>query len=215
MRRTRIQPECVIREGMAPDCILSLADERAISLIVMGTHGRRGMDRLMLGSVTEKVLREAGCPVLAVHNPSHNFSLATARDAIELRRILFCTDLSDYSNRAFDYALSLVAAYNSELTLVHVLEDIPRLTGEKDRIAKAKEDLDKLIPAQAKTGHRIAATVRIGRASKEITQLACEMHADLVIMAVRRRNALDLALFGSTIYRVIQLGICPVLAVHL
>jgi nucleotide-binding universal stress UspA family protein len=57
--------------------------------------------------------------------------------------------------------------------------------------------------------------VRIGRAYKEIIQLACEKDADLVIMAVRGRNALDLAVFGSTTYRVIQLGTCPVLAVHL
>jgi len=181
----------------------------------MGTHGRRGFDRLMLGSVTEKVLRAAHCPVLAVRNPSRTFvASATARDAIKLRRILFCTDFSDYSNRALDYALSLAAEYNSELTFVHVLEDIPKST-RVEETAKANEDLDKLIPAQAKKSYRIATTVRIGRAYKEIIQLACEKDADLVIMAVRGHNALDLAVFGSTTYRVIQLGTCPVLAVHL
>ena len=56
--------------------------------------------------------------------------------------------------------------------------------------------------------------MRVGRAYKEIIQLASEKDADLVIMAVRGRNALDLAVFGSTIYRVIQLGTCPVLATH-
>jgi len=211
-----IHPECVIREGIATDCILSFADEQAVSLIVMGTHGRRGFDRLTLGSVTEKVLRVAHCPVLAVREPSRTFvASATARAAIELRRILLCTDFSDYSNRALDYALSLVAEYNSELTLVHVLEDIPKSTRVKETVAKANEDLDKLIPAEAKKNHRIATTVRIGRAYKEIIQLACEKDADLVIMAVRGRNVLDLAVFGSTTYRVIQLGTCPVLAVHL
>lgn len=210
-----IYPECVIRVGMAADCILSLADEQTTSLIVMGTHGRRGFDRLMLGSVTEKVLRNAHCPVLAVRTPSRNFiASATAQDAIKLRRILFCTDFSDYSNRALDYALSLVAEYNCELTLVHVLEDLPKPTRMKQTIAKANEDLDKLIPAQAKKSYRIATTVRVGRAYKEIIQLASEKDADLVIMAVRGRNALDLAVFGSTIYRVIQLGTCPVLAIH-
>jgi len=84
----------------------------------------------------------------------------------------------------------------------------------KQTIAKANEDLDKLIPAQAKKSYRIATTARVGRAYKAIIQLASEKGAEVVITAVRGRNALDLAVFGSTIYRVIQLGTCPVLAIH-
>ena len=211
-----VRPETVIREGLATDSILSLADEQKISLIVMGTHGRRGFDRLMLGSVTERVLREAHCPVLAVRKPPRNFvASATAGHSIELRRILFCTDFSDYSNQALDYALSLAAEHNSDLTLVHVLEDIPKSTRVKETIAKANEVLGRLIPPEAKKSHRIVTTVRTGRAYQEIVQLASEMDADLVIVAVRGRNALDLVVFGSTTYRVIQLGTFPVLAVHL
>lgn len=211
-----VRPERVIREGLATDGILSLADEQTISLIVMGTHGRRGFDRLMLGSVTERVLREAHCPVLAVREPPRNFvASATARHSIELRRILFCTDFSDYSNQAVDYALSLAAEHNSELTLLHVLEDTPESARVKEKIAKANEVLRKLLPPEAHKRYRIATTVRIGRAYQEIVQLASEMDADLVIAAVRGRNALDLVVFGSTTYRVIQLGTFPVLAVHL
>ncbi len=94
------------------------------------------------------------------------------------------------------------------------LEDLPKPTRIKQTIAKTNEDLDKLIPAQAKKSYRIATTLRVGRAYKEIIQLASERDADLVIMAVRGRNASDLAVFGSTIYRVSQLGSCPVLAIH-
>lgn len=216
--RIGVHPECVISEGgFAKDCILSFAQEQKVGLIVTGTHGRRGFDRLMLGSVAETVLRKADCPVLAVHKLSRSMvPSAISQDAIELRRILFCTDLSAYSNGALDYALSLVAEYNSELTLVHVLEDIPKPTRAKETIAKANEDLEKLIPAKAKTkNYRIATTVRIGKAYKEIIELARGQDADLVIMAVRGRNALDLAVFGSTTYRVIQQGTFPVLAVHL
>ena len=205
----------MISDGTATDCILSFADEKAISLIVTGTHGRRGFDRLMLGSVAEKVLRQAHCPVLTIRKPPHPLvASAPRREGIELRRILFCTDFSDYSNRALAYAVSLTDEYNSELNLVHVLEDIPDST-RVEETARANESLDKLIPAQGKKGRRIATTVRIGRAYEEIIQLACEKEADLVIMAVRGRDALDLAVFGSTTYRVIQLGTCPVLAVHL
>ena len=67
------QLERVVRQGIAADCILALAEEQKVNLIVMGTHGRRGFDRVMVGSVTERVLRKASCPVLAVHNPSPDF----------------------------------------------------------------------------------------------------------------------------------------------
>src|ERR1035441_6164173 len=64
-----LQPELVVHQGMAPDSILSCAQEQKADGIVMGTHGQRGYDRLMLGSVTDRVMRRASCPVLAVRNP--------------------------------------------------------------------------------------------------------------------------------------------------
>src|ERR1700687_1945885 len=70
--RTEIQPQCVVQDGSVTDLILSLAEARAVNLIVMGTHGLRGIDRLMLGSVTERVLRRARCPVLAVRTAAHH-----------------------------------------------------------------------------------------------------------------------------------------------
>ena len=60
-----VQPELVVHQGMAPDSILSFAQAQKADVIVMGTHGRRGYDRLMLGSVTDRVMRRAPCPVLA------------------------------------------------------------------------------------------------------------------------------------------------------
>lgn len=206
-------PECVARQGgFASDCILSFANDQAVDLIVMGTHGRRGFDRFMLGSVTERVLREAHCPVLAVHKLTRKLDPA---EPFDLRRVLFCTDFSEDSNRALEYALSLTAEYDSELILVHVLESFPAYGGTKESLKKKiNEDLAKLVAAQRNEGRRIATTVRMGRAYREITQLASETEVDLVIMAVRGRNALDRAVFGSTTYRVIQLGNCPVLAVH-
>ena len=65
----QIQPELVVQEGIAPDSILSFAETQKTDVIVMGTHGRRGFDRLVLGSVTDRVMRKAHCPVLAVSRP--------------------------------------------------------------------------------------------------------------------------------------------------
>jgi len=213
--QNEIHPECVIEQGMAADRILSLAGDQKMDLIVMGTHGRRGFDRLMLGSVTERVLREARCPVLAVHRPPRGYvASARGREVIELRHILLCTDFSDASNRALDYALYIAAEHGCALTLVHVLEGIATSAGRKRATAKAKAELEKLVSAQAREGYKIAAAVRIGKPYEEILQLAREKNADLAILAVRGRNAVDLAVFGSTTYRVIQLGTFPVLAVH-
>jgi nucleotide-binding universal stress UspA family protein len=209
---SEIRPEPVVEQGIAADCILALAEAQDVDLIVMGTHGRRGFDRLMVGSVTERVLRKASCPVLAVHKPSYDFLNSRQSDPAHLNRILFCTDFSDNSLRALSHALSLTAEYNAELTLLHVLKDVPGASIIDEAIAM--EQLDHLIPTEKPKAGSIRSMVRRGSAYQQIIQFALEARTDLVIMAVRGRGALNAAVFGSTTYRVIQLGPSPVLAVH-
>jgi nucleotide-binding universal stress UspA family protein len=212
----KIQPELVVHQGIAPDSILSFAQAQKTDVIVMGTHGRRGFDRLVLGSVTDRVMRRAPCPVLAVGKPSHD-SMAAGEERQHphhLSRILFCTDFSDNSERALNYALSARAEYDAELTLLHVLEEVSTPAKKEEAVATAKDELEKLIPPEERKTLKIKAVVRIGRPYQQIIQLALEAQIDIVAMAVRGRGALDLAVFGSTTYRVLQLGPCPVLAVH-
>jgi nucleotide-binding universal stress UspA family protein len=214
--RHGILPQCKVEDGVTSDLILGFADAQAVNLIVMGTHGLRGIDHLTLGSVTEKVLRKAHCPVLAVRKPVHE--LVTTRgepDVIQLRRILYCTDFSDCSERAFDDAVSLAAEYNAELTLLHVLEGIADSADIENEIAKVMESLEKRISPETSKNCVTKAVVRIGKAYQQIIELALESQTDLIVMGVRGRHALDLALFGSTTYRVVQLGPCPVLVVHI
>jgi nucleotide-binding universal stress UspA family protein len=210
-----IQPEIVVHEGIAPDSILSFAQAEKTDVIVMGTHGRRGFDRLMLGSVTDRVMRRAPCPVLAVGKSSHD-SVASdeERHRRHLSRILYCTDFSDNSERALNYALSARAEYDAELTMLHVLEEVSPPAKKEQAIATAKDELEKLIPSEGRKTPKIKTAVRIGKPYEQIIQLALEAQIDMVAMAVRGRGALDLAVFGSTTYRVLQLGPCPVLAVH-
>jgi nucleotide-binding universal stress UspA family protein len=211
-----IQPELVVDEGTAPDSILSFAQAHKTDVIVMGTHGRRGYDRLMLGSVTDRVMRRSSCPVLAVSKPPHD-SVAAGKEpgrVHHLSRILFCADFSDNSERALNYAISATAEYDAELTLLHVLEGVPSPAKTEEAIAAATERLNKLIPRARRKNGKFKTVVRIGKPYWQIIQLALEAQIDLVTMGVRGRGALDLAVFGSTTYRVIQLGSCPVLAVH-
>ncbi len=214
--RNGVQPEFVVQSGTVSEAILSFSEKESVDLIVMGTHGRQGVDHLTMGSVAEKVLRKARCPVLAVRRPVHDF-IAPGRgeDPVCLRKILFCTDFSEYSEGALRYAVSLAMEYNAELTLLHVLEDVPAAGDLEQETTKIVEKLEAPVPAEGRDWCVIKSVVRIGRPYQEIIQLALESRADLVIMGVRGRSALDLALFGSTTHRVLQLGPCPVLAVRL
>jgi nucleotide-binding universal stress UspA family protein len=214
-KRNGVQPECLVPEGDATYSILTFAEAQRVDLIVMGTHGLKGLDRVTLGSVAEKVLRKAPCPVLVVRKPGPEVAAPEgAPSSGELRRIIFCTDFSDPSRQALGYALSAAAEFGAELTLLHVLEDIPRSADIEETIATATEQLDRLIPPEGVKPGKVKTIVRIGRAYQQIIALALEVQADLVIMAVRGLHSLNDAVFGSTTYRVIQLGPCPVLAVH-
>jgi len=215
-----IQPELVVQEGVAADSILSFAQAQITDVIVMGTHGRRGFDRLMLGSVTDRVMRRARCPVLAICKPSHDSLAADTATGKErgyvhhLSRILFCADFSENSEQALKYAVSATAEYDAELTLLHVLEGVSSPAKAEEAMAAAGERLDKLIPREGRKPLKIKTAARIGKPYWQIIQLAVEAQIDLVTMGVRGRGEVDLAVFGSTTYRVMQLGSCPVLAVR-
>ena len=211
-----MQPECIVQDvfGSAADAILSLARERAISLIVLGTHGRRGIDRLMLGSVTERVLRYASCPVLAIRPPAPESGKWDANDdAVEIRRILCCVDFSVSSKQAVKYALSLAEGYDAEVTLLHVLEDTSSSSDIADETASTLAKLEKLLPPGVGDSSRVHLAVRLGKPYQEILQLASETPSDLIVAGMPGRQTLERAVFGSTSWRVIQLSPCPVLAV--
>ena len=208
--------ESVVHEGTAPDCILSYAEKCKADLIIIGTHGRRGYDRLVLGSVTNRVMRRTSCPVLAICTPQQE-SVIEANDgerAHQLRRILFCTDFSENSDRAFRYALSAADEYNAELIVLHVLDESRDSSKVQTGIATATEQLDKMIPQEIRKSLKTRTVVRVGKPYQQIIEFATETHTDTIVMGVRGRGAVDLAVFGSTTYRVLQLGPCPVLAVH-
>jgi nucleotide-binding universal stress UspA family protein len=212
--RQGIEPQLVVEQGNASDLILSFAQTHNIDLIVMGTHGRRGFDRFVLGSTTDRVMRKACCPVLIVSNPAHNIMTTGPDGKHRLSRILHCTDFSINSERALQYALFLAAEYGAELTMFHVVEGAPDLTPTEGMVAACTEQLDKLISDNQRTHLNVRTAVRCGKPYKEIVGYAKEVQAHLIVMTARGGDALDRAVFGSTTYRVIQLGPCPVLSVH-
>ena len=208
-------PERILNEGAAASTILGFAGVQAVNLIVMGSHGLQGADRISLGSVTEKVLRKACCSVLVVRSPEHDFvSPGSGQDPVQLHKILVCTDFSECSKTALEHAISIAAEYHAELSVLHVLEDMPASKDLQSTTQPLLARLEQALPPEARWRSTIITKVRIGKPYIEIIQEAAEAKSDAVIMGVRGRNALDVAVFGSTTHRVIQLGPCPVLAVH-
>jgi nucleotide-binding universal stress UspA family protein len=210
----RAEPDLVVHQGSAPKCILSIAQKENVDVIVMGTHGRGGFDRLVLGSSTDRVIRKATCPVLVVSSASHT-ALCTGPDGRHrLSRIVYCTDFSHNSERARGYAISLAAEYGAELTLLHVAEDAPDRARTEAIIAEHTKELDKLLSETERKNLNVKSVVRCGKAYEEIVRHAADCQASLIIMTARGGDAMDRAVFGSTTYRVIQLGPCAVLAIH-
>jgi nucleotide-binding universal stress UspA family protein len=192
-------------------------------LLVLGTHGRSGFQRLFLGSVTEKVIRKATCPTLVVPPRAAN----VPPDApVRFKRILSAIDFSESSLSALAYALNLAEEADAHLTLLHVIEMPPELRENPlapdfdiDRIhaaaeADARRRLQDLIPDQARTYATVDTAVVEGGAYRRVLQCAAEEQADLIVMGVHGRSAIDLLVFGSTTHHVIRAATCPVLIVR-
>jgi nucleotide-binding universal stress UspA family protein len=202
--------------------ILEQASSLKADLLVMGTHGRSGFDHLLLGSVTEKVIRKSPCPVMVV--PRHAAE-AVVSDAVPFKRIVCAVDFSPGAIHALSYALDLAQESDARISLLHVIEMPPEL-GEFPlareinvngiRAATEAEYLQRLrdlIPPEARTYCTVATQVSEGRAHREILRVAAEETADLIVMGVQGRGAVGLLLFGSNAHAVIRGAVCPVLAV--
>ena len=209
----------------APDArseIVAHAGVAGADMLVMGAHGRSGVERLLLGSVTEKVLRRARCPVLVV--PRHAPDPAGVHGA-PFRRILCPIDFSPASSRALAYALDFAEEADAHLTLLHAIEMPPELGeipvhGEVNvdavRAAAEAESLRRLralVPAEARDYCTIHTAVVEGRAHRHILETASDQAADVIVMGVQGRGALDLLFFGSTTQAVVRGAGCPVLTV--
>jgi nucleotide-binding universal stress UspA family protein len=214
--------EFVVRQGSAVPGIVEQAQQMAADLLVIGTHGRSGFERLFLGSAAERVLRKVRCPVLTVPPPVDEAIVGR----VTLKTILCPLDFSPPSTRALEYALSLAKEADARLVMLHVLESYvePAHMGEMahftvpeyDRYMKASATgrLKALVPADARVWCTPEELVTTGRAHREILRVASEAGADLIVMGVHGRGTVDLMLFGSTTNEVIRSARTPVLTLR-
>ncbi len=202
--------------------ILQQTSRLSADLVVVGTHGRTGFDHLLLGSVAERILRTSRVPVLVV--PPHTRDVVPAPTE-PFRSVLCAVDFSQDSARAFEYAASLARHGAGRLTLLHVVEPIPvgydpmvgppfDIAGYELRMEESgRAQLHKMAPNSAAVGCEVETSLARGKAYKEILRVATERQADLIVLGVHGRNALDRLVFGSTTEHIIRRARCPVLAV--
>jgi nucleotide-binding universal stress UspA family protein len=202
--------------------ILHQADRIDADLIVIGSHGRSGFGRLLLGSVTEQVLAAATCTTLVV--PSLAQDAHPGRPPA-LRRILCPVDFSETSLRALTYATTLAEEADAALILLHAVESTTGVLETPDAAvfetyvvrdaarSAARARLEALVPAEVRTYCRVEIEVTEGPASSEILGAAMERGADLIVMGTQGRSPLGRLLFGSNAARVIRRARCPVMVV--
>jgi nucleotide-binding universal stress UspA family protein len=196
-------------EGEVWDTLEQMIAEHGIDLIVASTRGRRGLRKLVMGSVAEEILRLATCPVLTVgpHSPAPGKGIAN---------ILYPTDFSEHAQTARDCALSLARQFHSTLIALHVCEaqiaDMVRRRREDELlVARLQKHL-----AVDPSSLPLALHIHYGHPGEEILRAAAEYHADLIVMHVRGAGALPRlsTAFGSIAHHVVSHAACPVLTIR-
>lgn len=218
--------EFIVRQGRVWEELQGLISQKEIDLVVVATHARRGIEKLILGSVAEQVFRDASCPVLTVG--PHSYQEVHVNSNGATRTFLFATDLSEASLHALPHAVSLAHRANAKLIVLHVIPATPTPEAltcysvssvismrENARMACLRQ-LEHSIPAGELVPLETEFIVRVGIPSEKILQLALDRGLDLIIMGVRRSplvGAISHVPYG-TAYEVACGAGCPVLTVR-
>lgn len=195
--------------------ILTYAEEENIDLIVMGTHGRRGVERMLFGSVTEEVVRKAPCPAFTVRTDADT----SPHQAV--RRVLAPVDFSEASDVAVQHAREIALTYGAEIDLLHVVEEpfYPSAYGYEPTAFPTGEVLENVETqlgnmAREMIGYEHAMIeVRTGDPAGEILDYTNANGIDLIVIATHGRTGLDRVLMGSVAERVLRRAPTPVFLV--
>ena len=216
--------DVMLCEGNPVTEILSCAASLNADLLVLGTHGRSGFERLVLGSVTEKVLRKATCAVLTVP-PALPDAVPAAPGLF--KDILCPVDFSETSMRALHYAMSIAQEADARLAVLHVLshefENVPDVAVDpgisiamftEQRAAAVRQRLRDAIPETVAAYCSVETLMTRGTPWREVLRIAGERRSDLIVMGVQGRSAVDLLFFGSTTQHIVRTATCPVLTLR-
>jgi nucleotide-binding universal stress UspA family protein len=188
-------------------------DEQKADLVVMGTHGRRGFERFVMGSVTERMLRHCPVPLLTVGPGRKGRAVPPS-----LRRILVTTDFSEGTQDAMAYALSIAQESQAKVTLLHVVHDLAADVHGKyygPLVRGIETELENLVPDQALDWCDVETQIEVGVPYEFIPKYLQSKKFDLLVMNIHGKNMLERVLLGSTAERTVRAAaeICPVLLI--
>ncbi|MFZ7127571.1 MAG: universal stress protein [Desulfobacterales bacterium] len=223
MAGQNIQWEIEIAVGNPADELGRIAREREADVALAATRGRRGLKRLLIGSVTERLIQTLPCPLLVVrgHQPTQALPLD---GELRFRRLLVGCDFSPDADLALKHALSLAQEFEAELHLAHVIEpptylDLVKSEDSfgseirKDIQQLLKEKLGSQVPSEARNWCDPKTVLLEGRPEDELIRYAEANGIDLIILGVRGHGLIGSLFVGSTTDRIVRNAGCPVLAV--
>jgi len=208
----------LIEQGEVPEVMSKLARRYGIDLIVIGTGGRKGLGKLLLGSVAEEVFRNAQCPVLTMGPHATRWNIDG-----NLQHVLFATDFGPESLHALPYAISLAEENRARLTLLHVAPEpgvvLPEpepgampVIDPSEVIASTEKQLRALIPEGTQLWHEPEYMVKFGSPAEVIVTTAAQT-VDMIVLGVKRPLALTKHLGEGVAYKIACDAPCPVLSV--
>ena len=210
-KENKISGTPLFARGPLGPAISHWTKERGIDLIVMGTHGRKGLQHFLIGSVAEAVFRSATCPVLTVGphvalRPHHDFKVES---------ILFPTDLGEHAEFSAQYALSAAQESNAELKLMHVISLGTAFQSDRGGLVeKAYRELEKLVPADAKEWCKPELIVEVGDPAKELLSYAETERPDLIVLGLPADKKFNGHFRTGVTYQIVSSAPCPVLTVR-
>ncbi|KKK66103.1 hypothetical protein LCGC14_2967460 [marine sediment metagenome] len=206
----------IIRFGKPFLEVIQVAKEKDVDIIAIGTHGRAGVDRIILGSVAERVVRKAHCPVMVVRS----------RKYIGFKRIIVPIDFSDCSRIALEYAAATARAHRSKLTILHVYEEsfiepyvrAANTEEEAQEIIRGIEQVnegkyDEFLKKIDLGGVEYDKLLRKGIPSNEIVETAREQQAQLIVVGTHGRSGIKHMLIGSDAEEVVRNAPCDIVVV--
>jgi len=210
-----------VRHGKVWTNLSRIVAENAVDLIVVGTHGRKGLGKLVLGSVAEDILRHAPCPVLTVRPAVYGRAnlpgfygngRELGRVELDLHRIVYATNLTFASLKVAPVALALAAEFQARLTLIHAVEGDSRLGTQPEPINNGMRKLQEELP-KAGLAYAPEILTDFGSAWYCIVNKAAECEADLIVLGAHTADRAT-HLPWSTVHQVVAHASCPVLTVR-
>jgi nucleotide-binding universal stress UspA family protein len=223
--RDRMDYEIIVKAGEVRQELLGIIDDKEIDLVVMGSRGRSYFERMLLGSVTERILRKVHVPILTVSHVDPEKEIHVP-GPVPIQRVIYATDLLEGSESGLEFSLRFARGLEANMTVVHVLQpldtsipaaEIAGYVPDYSAVARAQcaERMSRMVALVSDGRVPITTVLADGVPYEAINRTAVDNKADLIILNLQGKSRLERALLGTTAERVIRTATVPVLSLPL